>query len=100
MNDDDGYGFYCDLEVSPQNPMFSKKIKTTNATCFDHYLRPFNDHEYYYDDTTIINIKKYDDSTDNIDFNDLGKKYMNSIYFSMSCIATMCIGIAFIFKKV
>jgi len=83
--------------------MFSKKINSTkaiNAICFDDYLRPFNDHEYYYDDTTIINVKKYDDISDNIDFDVVGKRYMNSIYFSMSCIATMCIGIAFIFKKV
>jgi len=118
MNDDNGYGFYCDLDVSPQHHVFSKKSNATKKTnsfaktspvssCFNHYLRPFNDPEYYYDDTylyeeaTVIHIKKFDEKDINKEnYLIAGKNYVNNVYFNLTCIVTMCISAVFIFKKV
>ena len=118
MNDDNGYGFYCDLDISPQHHVFSKKsnaTKKTNSTaktapvssCFNHYLRPFNDAEYYYDDSylyeeaTVINMKKFDEKDINKEnYLTAGKNYVNNVYFNLTCIATMCISAVFIFKKI
>ena len=116
MNDDNGYGFYCDLDISPQHHVFSKKSNSfANATAatmnspawFNHYLRPFNDAEYYYDDSylyeeaTVINMKKFDEKDINKEnYLTAGKNYVNNVYFNLTCIATMCISAVFIFKKI
>ena len=120
MNDDNGYGFYCDLDVSPQHHVFSKKSNATKKTnsvakatgvnspaVFNHYLRPFNDPDYYYDDTylyeeaTVIHIKKFDENDKNKqNYLNAGKQYASNVYFNLTCIATMCLGAVFIFKKV
>jgi hypothetical protein len=122
MNDDDGYGFYCDLDVSPQHHVFSKKSNTNKKSnsfakatvtnthspaYFNHYLRPFNDAEYYYDDSylyeeaTVINMKKFDEKDINKEnYLNAGKQYASNVYFNLTCIATMCISAVFIFKKI
>jgi hypothetical protein len=110
MNDDNGYGFYCDLDVSPQQLVFSKntnKNKPMNPSCFNHYLKPFNDPDYYFDDSylyeeaTVIHMKKFDENDKNIqNYLNVKKNYVSNVYFNLTCIATMCISAVFIFKKI
>ena len=105
MNDDNGHVFSKKSNTNKKSNSIAKA--TASPAYFNHYLRPFNDAEYYYDDSylyeeaTVINMKKFDEKDINKEnYLNAGKQYASNVYFNLTCIATMCISAVFIFKKI